>query len=169
MTDTVLQKSIYLKATPAQVWAYLTDPDKLAIWFHKPKTALVEGDYKYIDLGTGSLEFYNVGADITETNNLLSGILDPAEQAAYDSLTNKLETYVNVPHGYSAYMTNGKFNVEIGWFDNEGFTLWRADHLVSNNWTSVASQEFEDNGEAALILRDPSPPNSNAFYRVTTP
>ena len=31
MTDTVLQKSIYLKATPAQVWAYLTDPDKLAI------------------------------------------------------------------------------------------------------------------------------------------
>jgi uncharacterized protein YndB with AHSA1/START domain len=45
MTDTILQKSIYLKATPAQVWAYLTDPDKLAIWFHKPKTAVVEGAY----------------------------------------------------------------------------------------------------------------------------
>lgn len=132
--------------------------------------ALVEGDYKYIDLGAGSQEFYNVGADITETNNLLNGILDPAEQAAYDSLTNKLETYVNVPHCYSAYMTNGKFNVEIGWFDNEGFTLHRTDNLDSNVvWTAVAGQEFEDKGEAALILRDPSPPASNAFYRVTTP
>lgn len=45
MSETVLRKSIYLKATPAQVWAYLTDPQKLAIWFHKPKTTLVEGDY----------------------------------------------------------------------------------------------------------------------------
>lgn len=46
MTDTVLKKSIYLKATPAQVWAYLTSPEKLGIWFHKPKTALVEGDFE---------------------------------------------------------------------------------------------------------------------------
>jgi uncharacterized protein YndB with AHSA1/START domain len=45
MTDTVLRKSIHLKATPAQVWAYLTDPQKLAIWFHKPKATLAEGDY----------------------------------------------------------------------------------------------------------------------------
>ena len=45
MTDTVLRKSIYLKAAPEQVWAYLTDPQKLAIWFHKPKVALAEGDY----------------------------------------------------------------------------------------------------------------------------
>ena len=45
MTDSVIQKSIYLKATPDRVWAYLTDPDKLAIWFHKPEKALVEGDY----------------------------------------------------------------------------------------------------------------------------
>lgn len=53
MTDTILQKSIYLKATPAQVWAYLTDPDKLAIWFHKPKTALVEGDYEMFGAESG--------------------------------------------------------------------------------------------------------------------
>ncbi|WP_417839980.1 SRPBCC family protein [Tritonibacter scottomollicae] len=53
MTDTVLQKSIYLKATPAQVWAYLTDPDKLAIWFHKPKTALVEGEYEMFGAESG--------------------------------------------------------------------------------------------------------------------
>jgi uncharacterized protein YndB with AHSA1/START domain len=53
MTDIILRKSIYLKATPAQVWAYLTDPDKLAIWFHKPKTALVEGDYEMFGTDSG--------------------------------------------------------------------------------------------------------------------
>lgn len=53
MTDNVLQKSIYLKATPAQVWAYLTEPQKLAIWFHKPKTALVEGDYEMFGTESG--------------------------------------------------------------------------------------------------------------------
>ena len=96
--------------------------------------------------------------------------LTAPEQAALDNLQERLTTYTNIPQIYSVYMDdNDKFNTEIGWFDNEGFTLWRADHLVSNNWTSVASQEFEDNGEAALILRDPSPPNSNAFYRVTSP
>ncbi|MEE9369226.1 MAG: sulfatase-like hydrolase/transferase [Pontiella sp.] len=131
--------------------------------------ALVEGDFKYIDFGNGTKEFYNVGADITETNNLLDGVLSPPEQTAYESLTNKLETYINIPHCYSTYMTNGTFNVETGWFDNEGFTLHRTDNLVSNDWNVVAGQEFEDNGEAALILRDPAPPASNAFYRVTTP
>lgn len=53
MTNTILQKSIYLKATPAQVWSYLTDPAKLAIWFHKPKTALVEGDYEMFGAESG--------------------------------------------------------------------------------------------------------------------
>ena len=45
MTDNTIRKSVYLKATPAQVWAYLTEPEKLAIWFHKPDTTLVEGTY----------------------------------------------------------------------------------------------------------------------------
>ncbi len=53
MTDTVLRKSIYLKATPEQVWAYLTDPDKLAIWFHKPETELVKGDYEMFGVESG--------------------------------------------------------------------------------------------------------------------
>lgn len=39
-----LQKTIYLRATKANVWEYLTDPDKLAIWFHAPKTPLIEGE-----------------------------------------------------------------------------------------------------------------------------
>lgn len=53
MTDTILRKSIYLKATPAQVWAYLTEPEKLAIWFHKPETALVDGEYEMFGAESG--------------------------------------------------------------------------------------------------------------------
>ncbi len=45
MSDRVIQKAMYLRATPAQVWAYLTDPEKLAIWFHKPSVPLSEGEY----------------------------------------------------------------------------------------------------------------------------
>jgi uncharacterized protein YndB with AHSA1/START domain len=43
MTDTTIRKSIYIKATPDQVWPWLTDPDKLGIWFHKPKVAMAQG------------------------------------------------------------------------------------------------------------------------------
>jgi uncharacterized protein YndB with AHSA1/START domain len=44
MTDTTIRKSIYLNATPDQVWPWLTDPDKLALWFHKPDAPLVTDD-----------------------------------------------------------------------------------------------------------------------------
>ncbi len=43
MTDNVIRKSIYLNAPRERVWAYLTDPDKLALWFHKPSVPLTEG------------------------------------------------------------------------------------------------------------------------------
>ena len=43
MTDTTIRKSIYLNASREVVWEYLTQPDKLAIWFHAPKAPLVEG------------------------------------------------------------------------------------------------------------------------------
>ncbi|MEP3329468.1 SRPBCC domain-containing protein [Sedimentitalea sp.] len=44
MTDTMIRKSIYLNASPEQVWNYLTDPDKLALWFHKPTAPLEQGN-----------------------------------------------------------------------------------------------------------------------------
>ena len=53
MTDTVLMKAIYLKAAPAKVWEYLTDPEKLAIWFHKPKVALTEGENEMFGTESG--------------------------------------------------------------------------------------------------------------------
>lgn len=52
MTNT-LQKSIYLKATKADVWEFLTDPEKLAMWFHQPKETLAHG-HPYAMYGTTS-------------------------------------------------------------------------------------------------------------------
>ncbi|MEP3300239.1 MAG: SRPBCC domain-containing protein [Pseudoruegeria sp.] len=56
MTETILQKNIFLKATPAQAWDYLTEPDKLGIWFHKPKAPLIEGKpYEMFGTESGDL------------------------------------------------------------------------------------------------------------------
>ncbi len=43
MTKAILQKTIFLRAEPEIVWAYLTDPDRLAEWFHKPERPLAAG------------------------------------------------------------------------------------------------------------------------------
>lgn len=43
MTGTTIRKSIYVQASREVVWDYLTQPDKLAKWFHAPTTPLVEG------------------------------------------------------------------------------------------------------------------------------
>lgn len=42
MTRT-LNKTIFLKAKRDDVWAFLTEPEKLAKWFHAPKGTLAEG------------------------------------------------------------------------------------------------------------------------------
>lgn len=57
MTDRVLRKTIFLKATRQQVWAFLTEPDKLAKWFHAPKETITAG---------GPLKMYG-----TESGDLL--------------------------------------------------------------------------------------------------
>lgn len=53
MNDTTLRKTIFLKATPEHVWGYLTDPEKLAIWFHKPKAPLEKGEYAMFGTTSG--------------------------------------------------------------------------------------------------------------------
>ncbi|RPE71991.1 uncharacterized protein YndB with AHSA1/START domain [Pacificibacter maritimus] len=45
MTDNTLRKSIYVKASRAQVWGYLTDPELLKTWFHAPKAPLALGEH----------------------------------------------------------------------------------------------------------------------------
>ena len=39
MTKRIIRKSIFLNADRQTVWAYLNDPDKLAIWFHAPNNS----------------------------------------------------------------------------------------------------------------------------------
>lgn len=43
MTDNILKKTIYISASRAQVWEYLTQPELLKSWFHAPKTPLTDG------------------------------------------------------------------------------------------------------------------------------
>lgn len=43
MTESILQKTIFLRADPDTVWAYLTEPERLAEWFHKPERTLTKG------------------------------------------------------------------------------------------------------------------------------
>ncbi|OAN72673.1 hypothetical protein A8B78_19525 [Jannaschia sp. EhC01] len=40
MTTHTIEKTLILSAPPADVWAFLTDPEKLAVWFHRPERAL---------------------------------------------------------------------------------------------------------------------------------
>jgi len=49
MQSGTLVKTIFLKATPEKVWAYLTESDKLAEWFHATRTNMQVGeDYALI-------------------------------------------------------------------------------------------------------------------------
>lgn len=44
MTKTTLTKSIYLDTSPENVWAFLTQKDKLAQWFHPTEADLAVGE-----------------------------------------------------------------------------------------------------------------------------
>jgi len=43
MSTATIQKTIFLNASPEEVWEYLTDKDKLGKWFHPAADNLVEG------------------------------------------------------------------------------------------------------------------------------
>lgn len=45
MTDNTLRKSIYVKASRAQVWDFLTQPEQMKTWFHAPKAPLELGEH----------------------------------------------------------------------------------------------------------------------------
>ncbi len=49
MTDATITKSIFFNASREIVWAFLTQKEKLALWFHPAEADLVEGeDYALI-------------------------------------------------------------------------------------------------------------------------
>lgn len=46
MSEMKIVKTIFLKAPPEHVWKFLTEADKLALWFHRGGADLAEGgDY----------------------------------------------------------------------------------------------------------------------------
>ena len=50
MSETTINKTIFVAASRETVWAYLTDKDKLGIWFHPAESDLAEGqDYALIE------------------------------------------------------------------------------------------------------------------------
>ena len=52
---TTINKSIYLKANKEQVWAYLTEVEKVKVWFHRYDADLAEGnDYKIFGQDSGN-------------------------------------------------------------------------------------------------------------------
>jgi uncharacterized protein YndB with AHSA1/START domain len=58
MTNTVISKSIIIKADSATVWNFLTDKDKLALWFYGAEANLADGeDYMLVgEAADGSTE-----------------------------------------------------------------------------------------------------------------
>lgn len=56
MTEPTIHKSIIINATAEQVWEFLTQPDKIAQWFHKPEAPLAEGaTYQMIGKDSGEV------------------------------------------------------------------------------------------------------------------
>ncbi|MFK7853158.1 MAG: SRPBCC domain-containing protein [Granulosicoccus sp.] len=53
MSNDTLQKTIFLNASPDTVWEFLTDKDKLGLWFHPAQNNLQAGqDYALIATDT---------------------------------------------------------------------------------------------------------------------
>jgi len=44
MTDTIITKSVFFSASRETVWAFLTEKEKLALWFHPAEADLAENE-----------------------------------------------------------------------------------------------------------------------------
>jgi uncharacterized protein YndB with AHSA1/START domain len=53
MKNSEIIKTVFLPVDMKTAWGYLTEPDKLAKWFHAPKTPLAAGE-DYVLYGTDS-------------------------------------------------------------------------------------------------------------------
>lgn len=128
MTDTIIQKTIYLKATPEQVWAYLTEPEKLAIWFHKPDITLVEGAYTMYGAESGdklmwgevlkadpfnTLEYTFTIAPMGDTVSTVTWALKEVSGGTQLSLT-----HIGLPQGEEAFGL--LLALDKGWDDHMG-------------------------------------------------
>ncbi|MEO9518274.1 MAG: SRPBCC domain-containing protein [Paracoccaceae bacterium] len=70
MTLTI-SKSIYLNVPPEKVWPWLTQPEKLAVWFHKPKTPLqADAPYELFGVDSGNKVLWGDVLSAEEPNYL---------------------------------------------------------------------------------------------------
>lgn len=54
MTEIKIVKTVFLKAPPQHVWKFLTEPDKLAVWFHQGEGELeIGGDWALLTNSLG--------------------------------------------------------------------------------------------------------------------
>ena len=54
MTELTIEKTLFLKAPPDHVWKFLTDKNKLALWFHEGEENLVaDGTYALVTNSLG--------------------------------------------------------------------------------------------------------------------
>jgi len=103
MTETVLHKTIYLRANPEVVWDYLTDPAKLRTWFHAPKSPLETGAYQMFGTESGDVLMWG---DVT--------VCEPHERLEYtftvkpmgDNVSTVKWALVAVPGGTQLSLTH---------------------------------------------------------------
>lgn len=59
MSATTIEKTIFIKGSPQQVWAFLTNKDKLGAWYHPAESDLVDGgDYALLSVDSGKKQVW---------------------------------------------------------------------------------------------------------------
>lgn len=86
MTNTTITKTLFFAATPETVWAFLTEKDKLALWFHPTETDLAEGeDYACIRTTDDGIDIKQIWGRVLRMdppNTLIyTFIIDPFKNA----------------------------------------------------------------------------------------
>lgn len=77
-----LHKTLYLNASPETVWEFLTNKDKLAMWFHPAENNLTEGEdyvfYRKTDDGEKIRQIWGKVLTANKPNQLIyTFIVDP--------------------------------------------------------------------------------------------
>lgn len=110
MTEAVMIKTIYLKATPEKVWSFLTQKEKLARWFHETDRDLTEpSSFQYFGHDSDAEDRKLMWGDILEitppsklvhtfTHQWLDGVITTVtwELAAVDGGTQLTMTHAGI-------------------------------------------------------------------------
>lgn len=71
MNNAEIIKTIFLAVEPKVAWDYLTQPDKLALWFHPPKVPLELGkDYALYGAQSGNKACWGTVVEMTPHSHL---------------------------------------------------------------------------------------------------